>query len=79
MEISIQLVDDEGNKNSIKMKNLKFQKMVFLFNALEEGWTIKKKSDSYYLLKNHEGKKEVFLDSYLNAFMKEMVDINKIL
>ena len=31
-----------------------------------QGWTIKKKSDSYYLLKNHEGKRKIFLDSFLS-------------
>lgn len=79
MEITIQLADDAGNKSSVKINNLKFQKMVFLFNALEEGWTVKKKSDSYYLLKNHEGKKEIFLESYLSTFMQDVLDINKIL
>jgi hypothetical protein len=79
MEITIQLSDDEGNKSSVRINNLKFQKMIFLLNALEEGWTIKKKSDSYYLLKNHEGKKEIFLESYLSTFMKDVLDINKIL
>lgn len=79
MEITIQLADDTGNKSSVKINNLKFQKMVFLFNALEEGWTVKKKSDSYYLLKNHEGKKEIFLESYLSTFMQDVLDINKIL
>jgi hypothetical protein len=29
--------------------------------------------------KNHEGKKEIFLDSYLQKFMKSNMDINKIL
>ena len=48
----MQIVDENGNKRNIKIDKTKFHKMVFLFNALEEGWTIKKKSDSYYLLKN---------------------------
>ena len=52
MEIMIQLTDDGGGKNIVKIDKVKFQKMIFLFNTLEEGWTIKKKSDSYYLLKN---------------------------
>ena len=79
MEIILQLTDDEGSKNIVKIDKLKFQKMIFLFNTLEEGWTIKKKSDSYYLLKNHEGKKEIFLDSFLSTFISDALDINKIL
>lgn len=79
MEVTIQLTDDKGQKTLVKVDKIKFQKMIFLFNTLEEGWTIKKKSDSYYLLKNHEGKKEVFLESYLSTFMQDVLDINKIL
>jgi hypothetical protein len=79
MEIKIELLDNEENKNYITINKLKFHKMVFLFNALEDGWSIKKRNDSYFLLKNHEGKKEIFLDSYLSRFMKEQMDINKIL
>ena len=75
----MQIVDENGNKSNIKIDKIKFHKMVFLFNALEEGWSIKKKSDSYYLLKNHEGKKEIFLESYLSTFITSTLDINKIL
>jgi len=79
MELKVELSDNEENKHYITINKLKFHKMVFLFNALEDGWTIKKKKDSYFLLKNHEGKKEIFLDSYLSRFMKEQMDINKLL
>jgi len=53
--------------------------MVFLYNALENGWAIKKKNNAYIFTKNHEGKKEVFLDDYLKGFMKENFDMKKIL
>jgi len=49
--------------------------MLFLFNAIEEGWSIKKKNNSYIFSKNHEGKKEVFEDNYLNKFMKTNFDM----
>jgi hypothetical protein len=79
MDILVQLTDDKGNINKIKINEIKFHKMVFLFNALEQGWSIKKKDNSYYLLKNHEGKKEIFDDAYLSTFMKDTFDINKLL
>ena len=79
MEAKIELLDNEGGNKSVTINKIKFHKMIFLFNALEDGWSIKKKKDSYFLLKNHEGKKEIFLDSYLSRFMKEQMDINKIL
>ncbi len=75
IRININLKDLENMKND----NMKFQKMILLYNALEEGWTIKKKNDSFIFTKNHEGKKEVFTDSYLIRFMKNNLDLNKIL
>ena len=54
-------------------------KMAFIYNALENGWKIKKKNNAYIFTKNHEGKKEVFLDKYLKGFMKENFEISKIL
>ena len=64
---------------TLKIDFLKLQKMAFLYNALEGGWTIKKNKDYYIFTKSHEGKKELFLDSYLKRFMEENIDINKIL
>jgi hypothetical protein len=46
-------------------------KMSFIYNALENGWTIKKNNDSYVFTKKHEGKKEMFSDDYLSTFMKD--------
>ena len=40
---------------------------------------LKKKTDCYIFSKSHEGKKEVYLDSYLKRFMEENIDLNKIL
>jgi len=75
MELKINVGDEEN----IKIDPIRFQKMLFVYNALEEGWTIKKKKDSFVFSKNHEGKKEVFLESYLVRFMKTNFDLNKIL
>ena len=67
------------NEKSLEIDKIKFQKMVFLYNALDNGWSIKKKQNSYIFTKNHEGKKEVLNESYLSIFMKENTDINKLL
>jgi hypothetical protein len=79
MEISICVKDKNGKKKDLNIDYVKFQKMMFLFNAIDDGWTIKKKEDSYIFKKNHEGKKEVFLETYLNTFMKDNLDIKKLL
>jgi hypothetical protein len=67
------------NEKSLEIDKIKFQKMVFLYNALDNGWSIKKTQNSYIFKKNHEGKKEVFNESYLSIFMKDNSDINKLL
>ena len=67
----------EGDK--LEIDKIKFQKMVFLYNALDNGWSIKKRNDSYIFTKNHEGKKEIFDESYLSIFMKDNININNIL
>ena len=43
--------------------------MTFLLNALEQGWSIRKQNDLYIFSKKHEGKREVFKDSYLEDFL----------
>ena len=75
MDIEIKM----ENEHNVEIDKLKFQKMVFLFNALDSGWSIKKKKDSYIFTKNHEGKKEIFNEEYLAIFMKDNSDINKLL
>ena len=52
--------------------------MLLLYNAIEEGWSIKKMSDSYVFKKNHEGKKEIMDEAYLLTFMKSNFDMSKI-
>jgi hypothetical protein len=56
--------------NEIKVDNYILQKMIFINNALESGWTIKKVDEKYIFSKRHENKREVYLDSYLETFLK---------
>jgi len=75
MEIKINL--DLDNEN-FKIDSIKFQKMLLLYNSIEEGWSIKKIGDSYIFKKNHEGKKEILDEQYLLTFMKSNFDMSKI-
>lgn len=47
------------------------RKMKFIWNAVEKGWTVKKRNDSYIFTKKHEGKREIFMDTYLETFIAE--------
>ena len=79
MDIDIKLTNNNNEQLDLEVDKIKFQKMVFLYNALDNGWSIKKRNDSYIFTKNHEGKKEIFDEQYLSIFMKENVNINNIL
>lgn len=46
------------------------QKMVFIHNALVDGWTVAMKTDKYVFTKKHEGRKEVLSDDYLREFIE---------
>ena len=74
MDVQLKINNVELNVNASKL-----HKMIFIYNALENGWTIKKKNKKYIFSKNHEGKKEIFNESYLSVFMKENTNINNIL
>ncbi len=65
--------------SSIQMDSIQFQKMTFVYNALQDGWTVQKHDDSYIFRKKHEGKKEVFLDTYLSKFVKSNLDMGSLL
>lgn len=74
-EVKINIED----QNNLKIDNITFQKMVLIHNALEDGWTVKKRSSSFIFTKNHEGKKEVLSEEYLLTFMKSNLNMNKLL
>ena len=67
------------NDKNMNIDPVTFQKMIFLYNSINDGWTIKKRKESYIFIKNHEGKKEIFHDSYLMKFMQDNMDPGKIL
>ena len=70
-------IDKYLENNKLKIDINTFQKMIFIFNALDDGWSIKKTNNSFILKKNHEGKTEIFNEDYLENFMKTNLDVNK--
>lgn len=55
--------------NQIQVSRTKFQKMVFIMNALENGWTVQKTGDSYVFTKKHENRREIYQEKYLEDFV----------
>jgi hypothetical protein len=62
------------------------QKMVFVYNALNDGWTVKKKGHNNYLFTmnteednvSDEIKREINLDDYLRKFLRFNMNIENL-
>jgi len=65
--------------SKINMDAKTFQKMIFIYNSVEDGWDVKKNGDQYVFLKPHEGKKDVYTDEYLDKFIERNFDFSIIM
>ena len=63
--------------SSMDIEFIQLQKMLFIWNALESGWSVKKRENTFLFTKKHEGKKEVYLDAYLNNFIESNLNSTK--
>jgi hypothetical protein len=77
--MEIKFNNNEKKNETVNIDNIKFQKMVLLYNAIEEGWTIKKRNNKYYFIKKHEERKEFMNDNYLIKFIETTSDITNLL
>jgi hypothetical protein len=68
---------DTDTGDQIQFSRRDFQKMIFIINAVEDGWSVKKIADSYIFTKKHEGKKEIFKNEYLEKFIETNLHIYK--
>lgn len=69
-----ELQKNDGEKDALpKIKTCKpklsMSKMVFITNAIENGWSVKKRNGYYIFSKKHENKKEYFTKNYLDKFI----------
>jgi hypothetical protein len=62
----------------IDFDNYTLQKMTFIYNALEQGWDIKKVDSKYIFSKKHEQQKEIYLDSFLSRFLENNIKLENI-
>ena len=46
-----------------------FSKILFIYNAVEDGWQVSLKDGDYVFLKPHEGRQEVYSASFLAEFI----------
>jgi hypothetical protein len=69
------LSNNNINDTSITYNDIR--KMVFVFNALNNGWTVKKiDNDKFEFLKDKEHmKEEIILEDYLKKFIQGNINI----
>jgi hypothetical protein len=67
-----------NTEKSIEYKDI--QKMLFIFNALNDGWSVKKiDNDKFEFLKDKEKlKKEVILEDCIKKYIKYNITLNNI-
>lgn len=58
-----------------KLDILEDKKRTFIMNALDNGWTVKKRKGSYVFSKRHEGRREILRDGYLEHFLSDNMNI----
>ena len=77
-------MSDENNSTKIYLETAKniqmdrkqFQKMMFITNALDNGWTVKKRNDKYIFTKKHENQHKILLETYLEEFIIQNCQTN---
>lgn len=60
-----------GVNNETILDDNTCKKMLFIYNSLQNGWSVKKVSDKYIFRKKHKGKREIYQENYLSIFIKE--------
>ena len=66
-------MEREINRNNID--TITFHKMILIYNALNDGWTIEKNNNKIIFTKNHQGENKYYLENYLSTFMKEYLNV----
>jgi hypothetical protein len=74
----LQIIEIPVRNDKISLDNPNVKKMVFVMNALEQGWTVKKKGDTFVFRKKHEGRREILRKDYLDNFVEKNFDSSKL-
>lgn len=79
MNYSRNNASDEFSKLGLDVNSM--YKMLFVYNAINEGWTVRKMDNNKYEFKNNnkEIKKEFFLENFLDKFIDKNLTIDNII
>jgi len=65
-------------QEKISAEVVHFQKMLFVFNALLSGWTVRMIGDNTFKFKKDRKNQEVNLDNYLRNFIVKNLNVDNI-
>lgn len=57
--------------DDVTITKIELQKMLFFYTSIQNGWSIKKKGETYIFRKKHEGKQQIYDSNYLTTFIKQ--------
>ena len=61
----------------LNLSSKEIHKIIFLYNALQDGWTIKKRDEKYIFTKHNNKDKEVYMDNFLEKFIIKNFNLDK--
>ena len=71
--------EETKNENKTGFNDIvHIQKMIFVFNALLSGWSVKMLDNNTFEFKKERNNQEVNLDSYLKTFLIENLSVDNI-
>ena len=63
------------DNSNYEFDKIKLSKMSFIYNAINDGWTVEKQlnnnDEKYIFKKKHENKKEIFSNNFLEKFINK--------
>ena len=67
---------NEIDLNNHRRDSKEMSKMMFIFNAIEDGWTVKKNKSSYIFSKHKSKEKQVFTEEFLCQFIAKYFNLS---
>ena len=63
-----------------QIENKELGKILFIYNAINDGWNVEKQftkenKEKYIFRKKHENKREIFSNKYLEKFISDNLNI----
>ena len=68
-----------NNQDNIDFNNLNKltrQKMIFIYNSIENGWSITKCDDKYIFCKKHHNNPDVITEQFVKTFIEQNIYVN---